>query len=99
MQYISKAASEFDFAVDRSAQDDLGRVVDVGPLSVGFVRQIPSTTCERKPVAEMVGDIRVQRSVAQELGQIPVVGVTIADETDSAADLERSMSYLPQMQP
>jgi hypothetical protein len=44
VQYISKAASEFDFAIDRSAQNDLGRVVDVGPLSVGFVRQIPSTT-------------------------------------------------------
>src|SRR6266567_1907023 len=83
-----------DLARARSAQHDFGGVVNVSPLRVSLVEQVPSSRGKGHFFGEVVGSVGVQCRVVQELGCIPVVGIAFPDKTQAAAQFKRCLTNL-----
>src|ERR671923_687126 len=88
---------ECNFAASRRTQYDLSWIVNIRPLCVSLVKEVPSAGGDRHSFREMVSAVYIHSSVAQQFRQVSVVGVSFADESQTSTKFERYAFHLPHM--
>lgn len=90
---------ECNFATSWRTQHDFGRIVNIRPLCVSLVKEVPSAGGDRHSLRQMVSTVNIHGPVAQEFREVSVVGKSFAYESQTSTEFERYAFYLPDMHP
>src|SRR5919109_1965140 len=90
---------ECHFAASRHPEHDLSWIVNIRPLCVSLVKEVPSAGGDRHSLSEMVSAVNIHGSVAQQFRQVSVIGVSFAYESQTSTEFEWCAFYLPDMHP
>src|ERR1700730_1306015 len=92
-------AGECNLAAPRRTQPDLGWIVNVSPLGVGLVEEVPSAGGQRELLAEVVRSVHVHSAVAEEFRCVSVIGIARSHEAEASCFFKMCSADLPEIHP